>query len=111
MIRASTRSRNTSSPLGGRIEAQDPVGRHSPSHRWLICEARISNGSPSAPAGQPQIQHRLTRRQPLGGGGLQRRQLGLVVGRTECSIERDPRREDHTICTAVAPEAVFTVRT
>jgi hypothetical protein len=28
-----------------------------------------------------------------------------------CSIERDPRRRDHTICTAVAPEAVFTVRT
>ena len=28
-----------------------------------------------------------------------------------CSIERDPRRQDHTICTAVAPEAVFTVRT
>ena len=24
---------------------------------------------------------------------------------------RDPRRLDHTICTAVAPEAVFTVRT
>ena len=28
-----------------------------------------------------------------------------------CSIARDPRREDHTICTAVAPDAVFTVRT
>lgn len=28
-----------------------------------------------------------------------------------CSIDRDPRREDHTTCTAVAPEAVFTVRT
>jgi len=28
-----------------------------------------------------------------------------------CSIERDPRRDDHTICTAVAPELVFTVRT
>jgi hypothetical protein len=27
-----------------------------------------------------------------------------------CSIEREPRRQDHTICTAVAPEAVFTVR-
>ena len=25
-------------------------------------------------------------------------------------IEREPRREDHTICTVVAPEAVFTVR-
>ncbi|BCQ06740.1 hypothetical protein JMUB5695_00149 [Mycobacterium heckeshornense] len=28
-----------------------------------------------------------------------------------CSIEREPRRQDHTICTAVAPDAVFTVRT
>src|SRR5262249_14680021 len=28
-----------------------------------------------------------------------------------CSIERDPRRDDHTICTAVAPELVLTVRT
>jgi hypothetical protein len=28
-----------------------------------------------------------------------------------CSIERDPRRDDHTICTTVAPELVFTVRT
>jgi hypothetical protein len=28
-----------------------------------------------------------------------------------CSILRDPRRVDHTICTAVAPEVVFTVST
>ena len=28
-----------------------------------------------------------------------------------CSTLRDPRREDHTIWTAVAPDAVFTVRT
>jgi hypothetical protein len=27
-----------------------------------------------------------------------------------CSIWRDPRREDHTTCTAVAPDVVFTVR-
>ena len=27
-----------------------------------------------------------------------------------CSISRDPRREDHTTRTAVAPDAVFTVR-
>ena len=26
-----------------------------------------------------------------------------------CSISRDPRREDHTTCTAVAPDVVFTV--
>ena len=28
-----------------------------------------------------------------------------------CSISRDPRWEEYTICTAVAPDAVFTVRT
>ena len=28
-----------------------------------------------------------------------------------CSISRDPRCEEYTICTAVAPDAVFTVRT
>ena len=28
-----------------------------------------------------------------------------------CSMFRDPRRDDQTSCTAVAPEAVFTVRT
>ena len=29
----------------------------------------------------------------------------------KCSISRDPRREDHTTCTAVAPDLVLTVRT
>jgi hypothetical protein len=28
-----------------------------------------------------------------------------------CSISREPRRDEYTIWTAVAPEAVFTVRT
>jgi len=28
-----------------------------------------------------------------------------------CSMFRDPRREDHTTWTAIAPDAVFTVRT
>jgi hypothetical protein len=28
-----------------------------------------------------------------------------------CSIEREPLCQDHTICTAVAPDEVFTVRT
>jgi hypothetical protein len=34
-----------------------------------------------------------------------------TTDRRDDSIERDPRRDDHTICTAVAPELVFTVRT
>jgi len=28
-----------------------------------------------------------------------------------CSMSRDPRREECTICTALAPDADFTVRT
>jgi hypothetical protein len=28
-----------------------------------------------------------------------------------CSIWRNPRRDDHTTCTAVAPDAIFSVRT
>lgn len=28
-----------------------------------------------------------------------------------CSMSRDPRREECAICTALAPDAVFTVRT
>jgi hypothetical protein len=28
-----------------------------------------------------------------------------------CSMSRDPRRDEYTTCTAVAPDAVFTVRT
>ena len=34
-----------------------------------------------------------------------------TTDRRDHSIERDPRRDDHTICTAVAPQLVFTVRT
>src|SRR6185437_5188566 len=30
--------------------------------------------------------------------------------RPRCPISRDPRREDHTTCTAVTPGVVFTVR-
>jgi hypothetical protein len=34
-----------------------------------------------------------------------------VCAEPTCSISREPRREDQTICTAAAPEPVVTVRT
>jgi hypothetical protein len=43
--------------------------------------------------------------------GLQRRQLDLVMSRTDVFDRTRPLPRDHTICTAVAPEGVFTVRT
>lgn len=37
-------------------------------------------------------------------------QIRFVVSPPRCSISRDPSREDHTICTSVAPDVAFTVR-
>ena len=78
-----------------------------------VLEAPASHGLRTprptiAPFGQPEVQF-----------GLPGRPAAAVLSaanstssRAEpmCSIERDPRRKDHTICTAVAAEAVFTVR-
>src|SRR5690606_34251782 len=81
---------------------------------------------------QAQVKHALALSEPLPRRRLERLQLLFVVrgpgtagtARTplrasnscsscadpRCSILRDPRRDEYTICTAVAPEAVFTVR-
>jgi hypothetical protein len=101
--------------VGGRVEAQHPVsptqrlpqvlrtGGHDFQRRTLADPRPL----------KPQVKALLTRSQTLSRCGFEHLQLDLVVSRAEprCSIWRDPRREDHTICTAVAPEAVFTVRT
>jgi hypothetical protein len=63
------------------------------------------------PAGlHAQAELQLPGHHPLPCRGLQRLQLHPVVRRPEVSIARNPRREDHTTCTAVAPNVVFTVR-
>lgn len=35
---------------------------------------------------------------------------GLSCADPRCSISRDPRGDEHTTCTAVVPDVVFTVR-
>ena len=47
---------------------------------------------------------------PVGDLLVLRASSGFVIRWPGCSISRDLRREDHTICTAVAPDGVFTVR-
>jgi hypothetical protein len=44
-------------------------------------------------------------------GGLQRRQLDLVMSRIDVFDRTRAAPQDHPICTAVAPEGSFTVRT
>jgi hypothetical protein len=55
---------------------------------------------------QPEIKLRLTSGDPLRCHLPQRHQLRLVVREPRCSI----CREHHTICTAIAPDEVRTVR-
>jgi len=50
-------------------------------------------------------------RDPLLRRRLQRPQLRVTCADPKYSIFREPRREDHTTCAAVAPDAGFTVRT
>ena len=61
---------------------------------------------------QAQVELALPGRQPLPRRGLQQFHLGIAVGRAQViDLARAARREEYTICTAVAPEDVLTVRT
>ena len=62
-------------------------------------------------SGQAEIQLGLTSCDPLGSDRPQRRQLASSCAEPRCSICRERRREDHTTCTAIAPDVVRTVRT
>jgi hypothetical protein len=63
------------------------------------------------PCGGPQVKLVLASDQTLARGGLQDLQLDVIVNRPDVLDVPRPRREEYTICTAVAPAAVFTVRT
>ena len=59
---------------------------------------------------QPEAELQLPGRQTLLRRGLQRLKLRLAVRRPQVLDLLRPAREDHTTCTAVAPNVVFTVR-
>ena len=63
------------------------------------------------PCRQPQVKLTLTRRQALRATAFSNSTSAPLWADPRCSISRDPRREEYTICTAVAPDDVFTVRT
>jgi hypothetical protein len=60
---------------------------------------------------QPKIEGALAFGQALRPAALSASSSASSWADPKCSIRREPRRVDHTICTAIAPEAVFTVRT
>ncbi len=71
----------------------------------------IGNGSSAERSTEPQVELGLPGGQPLAAAAFSAATPASSCAEPRCSILRDPRRVDHTICTAVAPEDVLTVRT
>jgi hypothetical protein len=83
-----------------------PSGSYTPPGR------RSPTGCPAAAAEtRAKAQHALPGGQALPRDGLEISSSVSSCAEPMCSMSRDPRREECTICTAVAPDAVFTVRT
>ena len=58
-----------------------------------------------------QVEAELAGVEPLPGDLLEHRQLSVIMGRANVLDAARPFREECTICTARAPDAVLTVRT
>jgi hypothetical protein len=65
---------------------------------------------PAARGFQAQAELQLPGRDPLLRRGFSASSSASSCADPRCSISRDPRREDYTTCTAVAPDVVLTVR-
>lgn len=116
IIPAITICQNNLVPVGSLHKAQHPVGMfqgiQQVTHRRR--GHRQWRASPALPgwlgALQAQIKLAMPGSQSLPRRGLQQLHLSVVVRRPMCSISCEPRLNEYTICTAVAPEGVFTVR-
>jgi hypothetical protein len=75
------------------------------------CEEVIGNGADSDRAATPRSSSVCPAANRCAAAAFNAANAASSRAEPRCSIERDPRRDDHTICTAVAPELVFTVRT
>ncbi len=111
MIRANTRSRNTLSPFVTDSKPNTRYAEHNPSQRWVICEEVIGNVPGSTPSDSPRSSSVCPAANRAAAAALRAANSTSSWAEPMCSIERDPLRQDHTTCTAVAPEDVFTVRT
>ena len=110
MIRASTRCRNTSSPPAASSSPSTRYACSSASSRCPIREDVIGSGPP--PAGsRPRSSSSWPPRSAAAAAAFSASSSASSCADPRCSISRDPRRDEHTICTAVAPDFVFTVLT
>src|SRR4029077_1560276 len=111
MIRASTSWRNTSSPPAAVSKPTTSKAWLSASHRCAAREEVIGNGTEPGWAAIPRSSSAWPAANRSAAAAFNAANSASSRADPRCSIERDPRRDDHTICTAIAPELVFTVRT
>src|SRR5262245_57239635 len=111
MILANARSRNTLSPLVAESKPRIRYAEHKPAHICVICDDVIGNGSDPAGGDTARSRTAWLAANRSAAAALSAASSASSWAEPRCSMLREPRRVDHTICTAVAPDAVFTVRT
>jgi hypothetical protein len=111
MIRASTSCPNTSSCPVACGNPSASYARHRASHRCPIREEAISSGPDGPGPSRPRSSSACPAASRCRAAALSASSSASSCAEPMCSMFRDPRRKDHTIWTAVAPEEVFTVRT
>ena len=112
MIRATTKCPEHLIAAGGAVEPQHPVGML----QRIEQAVHPGGGDRQRPARalrrlQAQVKLTLPGRQPLPRRSLQQFQLHVIVSRADVLDIPRPAWKEYTICTAVAPDAVLTVRT
>jgi hypothetical protein len=85
--------------------------RPNASHRWPIRDEAISRGPAGPGPAGPRSSSSCPAASRCRAAAFSASSSAASCTEPMCSISRDPRREDHTIWTAAAPDAVFTVRT
>ena len=97
--------------LGLRDLLIDPTQGHNASHKCPIREATIFSGAPAAATSSPRSSSACPAANRCQAAAFNACTPASSCAEPKCSMLRDPRREECTICTARAPELVRTVRT
>ena len=96
---------------GGLREPQHVIGPRQGIPRWPIREEAISSGPDGPGPPSPRSSSVCPAASRCRAAVFSASSSASSCAEPMCSIFRDPRRKDHTIWTAVAPDEVFTVRT
>ena len=111
MIRANTSARSASSPPVAVSNPSTRYARDKATHRRAIRDDVIASGPPDASASRPKSNSSCPAATRSAAAAFNTASSASWCAEPMCSISRDPRCDQCTIRTAVAPDAVWTART